>query len=748
MSLRRVVTAVMAGVLAVVGFTAATAAADSQTTSNSPYTCTTSPSVGNQTATFSVTASDTVDPATPGTAETYRFVIPFSEAKTPVTATYQGGTTSIRIPTGFTVTSVSTQPPAGGSPISSTAAVQGDSIVITSTGNVPLDGTPHPTPDLIVNGTVTAAAAGIGVNWLVPYQIVATVAVQGFGTITATCAPDSPNTVIASTTVPGAANGPVATNQSVALPQGTSKAITLSATDPDTPLNQLVFAVATSPAHGTLTGSAPALTYAPAAGYVGADSFTFTVTDPHGAHSTGTVTINVFSSAVVDNTPPTISVTSPVNGAVFTPNQVVKAAYTCADATTGVKACVGTVANAAAISTTVGTHNFVVNASDNAKNPAQTTIAYRVVATALVKSAVTQIPTDCGSLQPLAPKSIPVAVSAPAQVGTSRSMTFRVALGSQSVAMLTTATNLRYVFSAPTNGTAQSAMVESGTGTANARSGATATIAAGKITLTLPGPITGGNTAATAFTPPAFDVTIVAAKTVGALIHTQFERFEEHTAIQAVTQDLNCPGGNSGQSKPNPILTSTTIIDTTPPVVLIGKPGNGDVDAQDATVNASFGCADDHSLATCVGTVANGAAINTSSAGIKTFVVHATDAAGNSAQQFVSYTVLAPTQTFTAHFANTPAQSALLDATAAHFNTTRANLPKVAVSYLAYLDSINPSLAHPVTPPASTGGIAIPTVYPRAQVAGVLALAGKWGLDGDEFHAWATQILEYVYSVS
>jgi hypothetical protein len=599
-----------------------------------------------------------------------------------------------------------------------------------------------------VNGTVTAAAAGIGVNWLVPYQLTATVAVQGLGTIIATCTPNSPNTVIASTTVPGAAKGPVATNQSVALPQGTSKAITLSATDPDTPLNQLVFAVATPPAHGTLTGTAPALTYAPDAGYVGPDSFTFTVTDPQGGHSTGTVSINVFSNAVVDNTPPTISITSPVNGAVFTPNQVVKAAYTCADATTGIKTCAGTVANAASISTTVGTHTFVVNASDNAKNPAQTTIAYRVVATALVKSAVTQIPIDCGSLQPLAAKSIPVSVSAPAQVGTTRSMTFRVALGSQSVAMLTTATNLKYVFGAPTNGTAPSATVEPNTGTANARTGATATIAAGKVTLTLPGPITGGNTAATAFTPPAFDVTIVAGKTAGALIHTQFERFQEHTAVQLATQDLNCPGGNSGQSQPNPILTSTTIIDTTPPVVLIGKPGNGDVDAQGAKINASFGCSDDHSLATCVGTVANGAAIDTATAAIKTFTVHATDAAGNSAQQLVSYTVLAPTQTFTARFANTVAQAALLDATAAHFHTTRANLPKVAVAFLAYLDSINPNLAHAVTPPANAGAIALTTTYPRDQVAGVLDLAGKWGLDGDGLNEYATQVLEYAYAIS
>jgi hypothetical protein len=436
---------------------------------------------------------------------------------------------------------------------------------------------------------------------------------------------------------------------------------------------------------------------------------------------------------------------SPTNGVVYTPGQIVDAAYTCADAGTGIKWCTGTVANGAAIATTVGAHTFTVNATDNANNPAQTTISYRVVDTALVKSAVTQIPMDCGSLQPLAPKSIPVVVSAPAQVGTGRAMTFHVAFGSQSVAALTTATNLRYVFNAPVNGTAQSASIESGTGTANATAGATATVASGVVTLTLPGPITGGNTAATAFTPPVFDVTISAATTVGAMIQTQFQRFEEHTAIALATQDLNCPGGNAGQSQPNPVLTSTTIIDTTPPVVLIAKPGNGDVVDVGASVNASYVCSDDHALAICTGTTANGAVIDTASAGIKTFTVTATDAAGNSAQQFVSYTVVAPTQTFTAFFPDTSGPA--LDATAAYFNTTRANLPLLGVSILSYIDTVDPSDAHPVTPPANTGPIALPTTYPRAQVPAILALAGKWGMDGDQLHAFAVTILEYVYAV-
>ena len=748
----RVGTASMAAVLSVVGltatgaFTATTAGADSQTTNNAPYTCTTNPNVGNQAATYTVTASDTVDPAAPGEAETYRFVVPFSQAKPPVTATYQGGSTSYRIPAGFTVTSVSTQPPSGGSPISSTAAVQGDSVVVTSTANVPLDGTSYPTPDLLVNGTVQASAAGVGVKWATPYQLVAVVAVQGFGNITATCTPDSPTTIIASTTVPAGPKAPVATNQNVALPQGTSKAITLAATDADTPQNQLVFAIATPPNHGTLSGTAPAVTYTPGASYVGADSFTFTVTDPQGGHSTGTVNINVFPSAVVDNTPPTIKITSPVNGAVYTPAQAVAAAFSCADATTGIQSCAGSVASGAAISTTVGEHTFTVNATDNAKNPAQQTVSYRVVATALVTSPVTALPIDCGSLQPLAPTSIPVSVSAPSEVGTGRTMIFHVALGSQSVAALTTATNLEYVFNAVQNGTVKSTAIDAGTGTANARSGAAVTSASGVVTLTLPGPIASGPTAATAFTPPAFDVVITASTTAGGTIVPTFQRFREHTAISLATQDLNCTAGNTAKNEPNPNLTTTTIIDTTPPAALISTPGNGQVVMTGTALTAGFLCSDDHSLASCAGTATDGTAISTAVAGIKTFTVRATDSAGNVAQAFVSYTVVPATVTFTANFASSDAAN--LDAVAAYFGTTRADLPRYGVSILAYIDSVNPNAAQPVVPPpANTGAIAIPTTYPYATAEAITTLAGKYGMDPGQLHVYAVEVLAYVYAV-
>ena len=57
-------------------------------------------------------------------------------------------------------------------------------------------------------------------------------------------------------------------------------------------------------------------------------------------------------------------------------------------------------------------------------------------------------------------------------------------------------------------------------------------------------------------------------------------------------------------------------------------------------VGASYSCSDGGSgVASCTGTVGNGANIDTGSIGTKTFTVTATDAVGNSATQTVTYTV-------------------------------------------------------------------------------------------------------------
>ncbi|WP_372808702.1 glycosyl hydrolase, partial [Pontiella sp.] len=70
---------------------------------------------------------------------------------------------------------------------------------------------------------------------------------------------------------------PTALPQSVSTAKNTSVAITLTGSDYEG--DSLSFSVVSGPANGTLTGTAPNLTYIPTSGYVGEDSFTFAVND-------------------------------------------------------------------------------------------------------------------------------------------------------------------------------------------------------------------------------------------------------------------------------------------------------------------------------------------------------------------------------------------------------------------------------------------------------------------------------------
>ncbi|MCP3681751.1 MAG: hypothetical protein GY861_03585, partial [bacterium] len=89
---------------------------------------------------------------------------------------------------------------------------------------------------------------------------------------------------------------PVALDQSISTNLNTPVAVTLEATDADS--DPLTFTVMDPPAHGTLTGSAPDLTYTPDTEFNGVDSFTFVANDAEGPSNTATVSIAVISPIV------------------------------------------------------------------------------------------------------------------------------------------------------------------------------------------------------------------------------------------------------------------------------------------------------------------------------------------------------------------------------------------------------------------------------------------------------------------
>jgi hypothetical protein len=85
---------------------------------------------------------------------------------------------------------------------------------------------------------------------------------------------------------------------------------------------------------------------------------------------------------------------------------------------------------------------------------------------------------------------------------------------------------------------------------------------------------------------------------------------------------------------------AVTVRDTTPPVITINAPANGATYVLNKAVTAGFSCSDGGAgVATCNGTVANGASLDTTFIGTKTFTVTATDATGNKTSTTATYSV-------------------------------------------------------------------------------------------------------------
>ena len=84
---------------------------------------------------------------------------------------------------------------------------------------------------------------------------------------------------------------PVANNNSVTTNENSPVAITLTATDPEG--NPLTYSIVSGSAHGTLSGTAPNMTYTPATNYYGPDSFTFKANDGTSDSNIATVSITV-----------------------------------------------------------------------------------------------------------------------------------------------------------------------------------------------------------------------------------------------------------------------------------------------------------------------------------------------------------------------------------------------------------------------------------------------------------------------
>jgi len=112
---------------------------------------------------------------------------------------------------------------------------------------------------------------------------------------------DAATVAITVTPAPPPNRAPSATALNAFTQQDTPVDVTLSGSDPDG--DDLTYAVATAPAHGVLSGTVPNLTYTPATGYSGPDSFTYTVNDADLTSPAARVSITVMPAPPPNHAP-------------------------------------------------------------------------------------------------------------------------------------------------------------------------------------------------------------------------------------------------------------------------------------------------------------------------------------------------------------------------------------------------------------------------------------------------------------
>ncbi|QRN95901.1 cadherin-like domain-containing protein [Archangium violaceum] len=102
------------------------------------------------------------------------------------------------------------------------------------------------------------------------------------------------NVATVALTVTSVPDAPVAQNVTVVAGASAATPVGLVASDGDS--NTLTYTVVSNPAHGTLSGSGSILTYNPASGYTGSDTFTYKASD--GTLESGVATVTLYISSV------------------------------------------------------------------------------------------------------------------------------------------------------------------------------------------------------------------------------------------------------------------------------------------------------------------------------------------------------------------------------------------------------------------------------------------------------------------
>jgi PKD repeat protein len=168
----------------------------------------------------------------------------------------------------------------------------------------------------------------------------------------------------------------------VSTAEDTAKAIILTGSDPEG--SNLTYTVVSNPAHGTLSGTAPSVTYTPAANYNGADSFTFRASDGKTNSNVATVSITV---TAVNDAPKVTASGTPTSGTAplavnFTATgtdvdgDALTYAWTFGDGSASSPQAAGTASHTYA---TAGTYTATVTVSDGKGGTASASVTISVI---------------------------------------------------------------------------------------------------------------------------------------------------------------------------------------------------------------------------------------------------------------------------------------------------------------------------------------------------------------------------------
>jgi uncharacterized protein YhjY with autotransporter beta-barrel domain len=270
-----------------------------------------------------------------GNAATNVVIASNGQSLTATTPAGAAGTTTIAVTTpggtgqlagGYTYV-VLTAPTVTGAPQNQTVAVGAS-----ATFSVTVSGSPPPAVQWQVSSDSGASFTNIAGETGTSYTTPATIAGDNGNQYRAVVT-NSAGTATSTAATLTVVQAPTANAQTATVAYQTARAITLAGTDPNSPARTLTYTVATQPQHGTLSGAAPNLTYTPAAGYFGADSFTFTVSNGVSTSAPATVTL------MVQQPLPVVNAISPNQGQVAggTPITISGTGFTGVDPPTGVR---------------------------------------------------------------------------------------------------------------------------------------------------------------------------------------------------------------------------------------------------------------------------------------------------------------------------------------------------------------------------------------------------------------------------